>query len=124
MLCFCDRNIFFKHFLDKISFCSFKLIPKTAAVEILFANKLGLGPIDMSEQQIIDCSNFLTVNSKYKPNQGCNGGTPIPTLQYIIDNGLMAEADYPYAETVNILNLTKALTKIYSFKLKNKDFFW
>jgi cathepsin L len=69
---------------------------KAAAIETVYAIDQNIKPpIDFSEQQIIDCSNYLTVNKKYKPNQGCNGGLPTSTLQYAIDYGLEASADYP-----------------------------
>lgn len=60
----------------------------------------------------------MTLEAKYKPNQGCNGGTPKPTLQYVIDKGLLSEADYPYAEKVRSKSLLKLNLDKKFFSLK------
>jgi C1A family cysteine protease len=44
---------------------------------------------DLSEQQIVDCS-------QSHGNLGTNGGMPYRTFGFVADNGLAAEADYPY----------------------------
>jgi len=50
--------------------------------------------IEMSEQNIIDCS----WNHPYD-NEGCDGGDMRSALQYIIDNkGIEKEDDYPYED--------------------------
>ena len=45
--------------------------------------------IALSAQQIIDCS---TDNG----NNGCNGGDPIKSFQYLIKNGIAKQDIYPY----------------------------
>ena len=54
---------------------------RAAAIETTYAYSKNINPINLSEQQIIDCTNYLTVNSKYKPNQGCIGGLIQKKLQ-------------------------------------------
>lgn len=43
--------------------------------------------IQLSEQEILDCS---------KENEGCKGGQPAAAFDYVIDNSLAFEKDYPY----------------------------
>lgn len=47
--------------------------------------------IDLSEQQLVDCS----TGSPYE-NNGCNGGYGVRALEYIKDNGQTTSAEYPY----------------------------
>ncbi|KAL1834105.1 hypothetical protein ACET3Z_003756 [Daucus carota] len=57
-----------------------------AAVEGL--NAISRGQlVSLSEQEILDCD-----NSNYK----CNGGAMEPTYDFIRDNGVSTESDYPY----------------------------
>eukprot|EP00386_Alphamonas_edax_P006206 GDKI01020190.1.p1 GENE.GDKI01020190.1~~GDKI01020190.1.p1 ORF type:complete len:414 (-),score=151.63 GDKI01020190.1:416-1597(-) len=54
----------------------------------------GHGPIDISEQQLVDCS-------KKQGNAGCRGGLMTQAFQYVMDNkGICAESDYPYKGAV------------------------
>lgn len=52
----------------------------------------------LSAQQILDCS----------ANYGCNGGWPSVSYQYIIQNGLALDSDYPYTGTDGLCNKNAA----------------
>ena len=47
--------------------------------------------LDLSEQELIDCS-------RGNGNAGCAGGTFVPTFDYLRNNGLSTEGEYPYEE--------------------------
>ena len=44
----------------------------------------------LSEQNLMDCVHPMS--------DGCQGGQMTEAFQYVIDNGIMSEADYPYKE--------------------------
>lgn len=58
------------------------------ALEFLYTNA-GNQMTPLSEQELVDCS------SKYG-NGGCNGGNHQPAFEYVMDNGIGRESDYPY----------------------------
>ena len=66
------------------AFCSAGL----AESYYLFDNK----NVSLSEQQIIDCSEKYTTF-------GCQGGSRIGTINYILENGLTTSSSYPYKGT-------------------------
>lgn len=45
--------------------------------------------VDLSVEQVVDCSDSYH-------NQGCGGGLPDWVFDYVWDNGLQTDADYPY----------------------------
>jgi cathepsin H len=62
----------------------------TGALEAYWALYSQTSPNLLSEQQLIDCS-------KSYSNDGCNGGLPAQTFEYIThQGGLDTENDYPY----------------------------
>jgi len=60
-----------------------------AAVEQVYSLFKGEKVIDLSEQELVDCSR------KYG-NQGCNGGWEDKGIRYIRDHGISDQKDYPY----------------------------
>jgi C1A family cysteine protease len=58
------------------------------AVEAYYAKVKGQKNLDLSEQQIVDCSK--------SGNQGCNGGWPRVALQWVAQHGVTTQAAYPY----------------------------
>ncbi|KAH3761194.1 intraflagellar transport protein 122-like [Pelomyxa schiedti] len=57
----------------------------------------------LSEQHLLDCA-----ESGYG-NDGCEGGNPENAFDYIIDEGLMAENEYPYEEVVGTCHANSSL---------------
>nr|XP_023022584.1 zingipain-2-like [Leptinotarsa decemlineata] len=71
--------------------------------------------ISLSAQQLVDC---------VKKNGACSGGTMEVALEYIVDNGIMSEDDYPYEDGHMLCryNNSKAAVRIKSYKnVKEND---
>eukprot|EP00929_Paragymnodinium_shiwhaense_P053774 TRINITY_DN26945_c0_g1_i1.p1 TRINITY_DN26945_c0_g1~~TRINITY_DN26945_c0_g1_i1.p1 ORF type:complete len:321 (+),score=24.70 TRINITY_DN26945_c0_g1_i1:61-963(+) len=52
----------------------------------------------LSVQQALDCARWPRMKGMvYRSSRGCQTGFPKPILQYAIDEGFMAEEDYPVA---------------------------
>jgi len=62
----------------------------TGAIETAYAIRHNSAPIQLSEQELIDCSGY--------PNQGCNGGSMYYAMEYA-EGGLCTESAYPYSAT-------------------------
>lgn len=65
----------------------------------------------LSEQQLVDCA------GDFKPNVGCTGGLMDAAYQYIIQNGIESEKDYPYKASDNKCQYdeTKVVTYVSSY---------
>ena len=76
-----------------------------AALESWYSHNTGTTPINLSEQQLVDCDS---------DNYGCNGGWPWKSLRHLANNGggAVAEADYPYNGRDNSCNVDVSKAKI------------
>ncbi len=77
---------------------------KSSAVESAFAikNNIQFNLNQFSKEQLLDCTYYGNKDNyglSYT-NQGCLGGSIYSTLNYIYNNGLHLEADYPYIADV------------------------
>lgn len=59
---------------------------------------------ELSVQQLVDCSESYG-------NDGCCGGLPDYSFQYIVDHGIVLESDYPYKGEVGTCNVPANGTK-------------
>lgn len=61
--------------------------------------------VDLSEQQLVDCS-------KPQGNHGCNGGWPSSALNYVKAYGITSESAYPYTARDGACSTQGGATKI------------
>lgn len=66
---------------------------------------------DLSQQQLVDCCSY----SKYGC-EGCSGAWPEWALEYVRDNGIMLDKDYPYEGVQNKCKDTSSAKKILDHK--------
>jgi C1A family cysteine protease len=62
-----------------------------SVIESAIALKTGQ-LLDLSEQQVVDCS----INYEQGMNGGCNGGHEVVVMDYVSARGITTEASYPY----------------------------
>jgi len=62
----------------------------TGALEGRAKLKHGGSLIELSEQELVDCT------GKYGDNGGCQGGDMCQAFEYVADHGIASEKDYPY----------------------------
>ena len=67
---------------------------------------------DLSEQEPISCS-------QYYGNKGCSGGLGKNVYEYIIDNDLSYEYDYPYEQSTSYCKTVNKHVKLYSYSKVN-----
>lgn len=67
----------------------------TGALEGRAKLKTGGDLVEFSEQELVDCA------GSYGDNGGCKGGDMSQAFEYIVDNGLATEKDYPYVARNN-----------------------
>ena len=72
-------------------------------------NKTLYANIDLSEQQIVDCS-------ARQGNAGCNGGLLSSVFEYVLSFGTTSEASYPYIGVTSICKSNGGTFKIASYK--------
>jgi len=71
----------------------------SGAISSARAIKLGVTPVDYSEQQIVDCD---------KTGNGCNGGLMDLAFKYVETNPLELSTDYPYTATQTACTYNKS----------------
>ena len=76
----------------------------TGALEALFAITSGQDPVELSEQELVDCSTE-------QGNEGCNGGLQSYAYDYVLVNQLGTEEDYPYTAEDGDCNPDKDKTR-------------
>eukprot|EP00898_Chlorokybus_atmophyticus_P005286 jgi/Chlat1/5759/Chrsp387S05502 len=52
--------------------------------------------VSLSEQQLVDCDHDCDPDEKEVCDSGCAGGLPSNAFEYILEHGIVSEADYPY----------------------------
>eukprot|EP00825_Cyclidium_porcatum_P012215 TRINITY_DN16367_c0_g1_i2.p1 TRINITY_DN16367_c0_g1~~TRINITY_DN16367_c0_g1_i2.p1 ORF type:complete len:171 (+),score=24.94 TRINITY_DN16367_c0_g1_i2:356-868(+) len=67
-----------------------------------------------SEQQLVDCAGSYG-------NQGCDGGASMYAFQYVSDNGIVTESEYPYVAKDQKCKIDKGPFKISGFDLIDED---
>lgn len=72
----------------------------------------GNSLVSLSEQQLLDCSDFFG-------NNGCNGGYITNSLSYVLRFGLTGEQNYPYTANPSFCNSEKVADRMSTIRIYN-----
>src|SRR6218665_1143113 len=87
----------------------------TAAAEALYAIKNRTKNLVLSKQEIVDCSDN-SLDKDYR-NHGCYFGYDTDAYKYMIKQGVMEEALYPYTGKINETCMREKIHAAHRYKL-------
>lgn len=94
--------------LDQAQCGSCYAFSSVEAIESAYAIANGGKIVNLSEQQIVDCSGSYG-------NEGCNGGLFVPTFEYVEKNGICSSKEYPYNGVAGKCKKCTSVTKVDSY---------